>query len=72
MLDKLRAKRDEGRRLADELDAESEAIAARQEAVQENLDKAGRDYEALRDEFKATGANRGLDELGEITVPPST
>jgi Nineteen complex-related protein 2 len=71
MLDELRRKRDEGLRLADELDAESEALATRQEAVQESLAQAGRDYEALQDEFKATGANRGLDEVGEITVPLS-
>ena len=72
MLDELRRKRDEGVRLADELDVENEGLSARQDAVQESLTKAGRDYEALRDEFKATGANRGLDEMGEITVPLST
>lgn len=49
-----------------QLDKESEDIREREEAVQESLTKAGKEYDLLREEFKATGANRGLDEVGEF------
>jgi len=65
-LEAMKRKRDELLAMAKELDAESEGLEARQAGVQESLTKAGRDYEELRDEFKATGANRGLDEVGEF------
>jgi hypothetical protein len=65
-LEAMKRKRDELTQTIKELDAESEALEARQAAVQESLVKAGKEYEELRDEFKATGANRGLDEVGEF------
>lgn len=49
-----------------QLDKEREDIREREEAVQESLTKAGKEYDLLREEFKATGANRGLDEVGEF------
>jgi len=65
-LEAMKMKREELVEMAKQLDAESEGLEARQAGVQESLTKAGRDYEELRDEFKATGANRGLDEVGEF------
>ena len=49
-----------------QLDKESEEISANEERVQEKLTEAGNEYEKLRDNFKATGANRGLEEVGEF------
>ena len=65
-LEAMKVKRNELVEMAKELDAESHGLEARQAGVQESLTKAGREYEGLRVEFKATGANRGLDEVGEF------
>ena len=48
------------------MDKESEEIREREEAVQESLTKAGKEYDMLREEFKGSGANRGLDEVGDF------
>lgn len=49
-----------------QLEKEAEEIKQREESVQESLARAGKEYEMLREEFKATRANRGLDEVGEL------
>ena len=44
-------------------------IIAREEFVQESLAKAGKEYEMLNEEFKSSGVNRGLDEVGDFGTP---
>jgi Nineteen complex-related protein 2 len=65
-LDAMKARQKELLEMVGQLDKESEEIREREEAVQESLTKAGKEYDLLREEFKATGANRGLDEVGEF------
>jgi Nineteen complex-related protein 2 len=50
----------------EQLEKETTEIKEREEAVQEALTKAGKEYETLQEEFRATGANRGLDEICEV------
>jgi Nineteen complex-related protein 2 len=62
----MKARRAELLEIVQELDKEREQINEREKAVQEGLTKAGKEYEMLREDFKATGANRGLDEVGDF------
>jgi hypothetical protein len=62
----MKARRAELLELVQQLDKESEEIDERSGAVQESLTKAGKEYDMLREEFRSTGANRGLDEVGDF------
>jgi prefoldin subunit 5 len=62
----MKMKRKQLAAVMEQLEKESEEIKEREVAVQEKLDQAGREYEALREEFRGSGANRGLDEVGEF------
>ncbi len=65
-LESMNARRVELLTVMGQLDKESEEIREREEAVQESLTKAGKEYDMLREEFKGSGANRGLDEVGDF------
>lgn len=65
-LESMKARRAELVKIVHQLDKESEEIREREEAVQESLTKAGKEYDMLREEFKGSGANRGLDEVGDF------
>ena len=71
-LEAMKIKRGELQQMVDDLQKEREEVKDREEAVQESLTKAGKEYEQLREEFRASGANRGLDEVGEFGTPVST
>jgi hypothetical protein len=62
----MQTKRGELMGVVEQLDKESEEIKEREIQVQEGLARAGREYEMLREEFRGSGANRGLDEVGEF------
>jgi Nineteen complex-related protein 2 len=64
-LEEMKARRSQLLEQIEQLDKESEEIGASEERVQEKLTEAGREYEKLRD---TSGANRGLDEVGEFGV----
>jgi DNA repair exonuclease SbcCD ATPase subunit len=68
----MKSKKMELQQMVDNLEKERDEIRNREEAVQESLTKAGKEYEQLREEFKASGANRGLDEVGEFGTPASS
>lgn len=65
-LDTMKSRRTELLQIMEQLDKESEEIKERENAVQESLTKAGKEYEMLREEFRGSGANRGLDEVGDF------
>jgi hypothetical protein len=65
-LESEKAKRAQLAELLKQLQKEIEEIKEREETTQENLVKAGREYEELKEDFKATGVNRGLDEVGHF------
>ena len=55
--------------MVEELERQKGEIIAREEFVQESLAKAGKEYEMLNEEFKSSGVNRGLDEVGDFGTP---
>ena len=65
-LEAMKTRRDELLESLTQLEKETEEIREREEHLQESLTKAGKEYDMLREEFKGTGANRGLDEVGEL------
>jgi len=65
-LEAMKSRRAELQEMVMQLDQESQELQDRAEAVQEKLTKAGEEYDLLREEFKATGKNRGLDEVGDF------
>jgi len=65
-LAKMKTRRTELVEVVEQLEKEAHEIKEREEAVQESLTKAGKEYDMLREEFKSSGANRGLDEVGEL------
>ena len=65
-LGKMKTRRTELVEVVEQLEKEAQEIKEREEAVQESLTKAGKEYDTLREEFKSSGANRGLDEVGEL------
>ena len=65
-LEGLKTKRGELIQIVNDLEKEKEEIIEREREVQESLAKAGREYQQLRDEFRGSGANRGLDEVGDF------
>jgi len=62
----MQGRRAELEDMVKQLDHESQDLQDRAEDVQEKLTKAGEEYDILREEFKATGKNRGLDEVGDF------
>ena len=65
-LARMKIRRTELVEVVTQLEKEAGEIREREEAVQESLTKAGNEYDMLREEFKSSGANRGLDEVGEL------
>ena len=65
-LETMKTRREELVTLVGQLDGESEEIRDKEEAIQESLTKAGKEYDMLREEFRGSGANRGLDEVGDF------
>ena len=65
-LTKMKTRRAELVEVVQQLEKDEQEIKEREEAVQESLTKAGKEYDMLREEFKSSGANRGLDEVGEL------
>jgi Nineteen complex-related protein 2 len=65
-LSAMKARRGELVGTVEQLEKERDEIKEREEQVQEGLARAGREYEELREEFRGSGVNRGLDEVGDF------
>jgi hypothetical protein len=68
----MKRQREQIKGVMDELERQREEVIAREEIVQEGLARAGREYEMLSEEFKGTGVNRGLDEVGDFGTPTAS
>jgi chromosome segregation ATPase len=62
----MKTRREELVGTVEQLEKERDEIKEREEQVQEGLARAGREYEDLREEFRGSGVNRGLDEVGDF------
>jgi Nineteen complex-related protein 2 len=71
-VEEMKRRRDEMKGVMEELERQKTEILAREEFVQESLAKAGNEYEMLNEEFKSSGVNRGLDEVGDFGTPTAT
>ena len=71
-VDEMKRRRNEIKSVMEELERQRGEIIAREEFVQESLAKAGKEYEELNEEFKASGVNRGLDEVGDFGTPTAS
>jgi hypothetical protein len=71
-LAEMKAKRTEMAEMLIQLEMEREEVNNREEAIQEKLEKVGKEYEELREDFTASGANRRLDEIGAFGTAGAT
>lgn len=68
-VEEMKRRRNEIKGVMEELERQRGEIMDREEFVQESLAKAGKEYEMLNEEFKSSGVNRGLDEVGDFGTP---